>query len=73
MSKPMDVSLAQARMAAGLTQKELAMRLGVGRPTLSSVENGHVRPWPRLRAEASRILGVDEQEPFESSGESDVP
>ena len=53
-------------MGRGLTQRELAGLLGVARTTLSNVENGHVRAWPRLRSDASRVLGVPEDDLFEA-------
>lgn len=65
MSRIAATSLARTRIARGLTQKELAAILGIARTTLSNVENGHVRPWPRLRITAARVLGVHEDDLFE--------
>jgi transcriptional regulator with XRE-family HTH domain len=69
MPNATDRSLADARLARGLTQQALASVLGIARSSLSCVENGHVRPWPRLRSDASRILGVAEGELFGSPHE----
>ena len=56
--------LARVREARGIKQKDLARLLGVSAASLSAVENGWVAPWPRLRREASRILGCTEKELF---------
>jgi transcriptional regulator with XRE-family HTH domain len=72
MSQEMRVpgtELARMRVARGLQQKELATLLGVKPSTLSSVENAHRAPWPRLRRECARLLGVEECELF-PEGES---
>jgi transcriptional regulator with XRE-family HTH domain len=60
--------LAKAREARGIKQKDLARLLGITPTSLSSVENGWVAPWPRLRREAARILGCTEDDLF-GSGE----
>lgn len=40
MSDDLGVRLKEARTAAGLTQAELAERIGVSRKTINTVENG---------------------------------
>jgi transcriptional regulator with XRE-family HTH domain len=60
--------LAKAREARGIRQKDLARFLGITPTSLSSVENGWVAPWPRLRRDAARILGCSEEGLF-GSGE----
>lgn len=60
-------ALATERRARGLTQEQLAGLLGIARSTLSSVENGYVRSWPRLEADAARILGVSSEALFPPS------
>lgn len=65
--------LARERIAQGLTQEHLAARLGIARSTLSSVENGHVKPWPRLRADAAEVLGVTSETLFDDSLGSGTP
>ena len=47
-----------------MTQKSLADALGVSRTSVSSVENGHVEAWPRLRRAAAEILAVSEEDLF---------
>jgi transcriptional regulator with XRE-family HTH domain len=46
--------LERARVAAGLSQGELARRAGTSRPTLSAYENGRTSP---TMATAARLLG----------------
>jgi transcriptional regulator with XRE-family HTH domain len=53
------VELAKARRAAGLTQEELAHRLGVDRSTVGRWEAGAVDPTLRARRELAHALGVD--------------
>lgn len=56
--------LARTRAARGLTQKELGRLIGVTASTISSVENGNVRSWPKLRAACSQVLGVPAEDLF---------
>ena len=65
MSKSTTNLLATERIVRGLTQEQFAGLLGIARSTLSSVENGHVRPWPRLRASAAQVLGVSPESLFD--------
>src|SRR3954453_187939 len=51
--------LAKARRAAGLTQEELAHRLGVDRSTVGRWEAGAGDPILRARRELADALGVD--------------
>jgi transcriptional regulator with XRE-family HTH domain len=53
------VELAKARRATGLTQEELAHRLGVDRSTVGRWEAGTVDPTLRARRELADALGVD--------------
>jgi transcriptional regulator with XRE-family HTH domain len=53
------VELAKARRAAGLTQEELAHRLGVDRSTVGRWEAGAVDPTLRARRELAHALGLD--------------
>lgn len=50
--------LARARKAAGLTQEELAYRLGVDRSTVGRWEAGETEPQPWLRRKLSRHLDL---------------
>jgi transcriptional regulator with XRE-family HTH domain len=51
--------LARARQAAGLTQREVAERAGVGRPTLANIEKGRQRVLYHQLLDLARALGVD--------------
>ena len=50
--------LAQRRKAVGLTQEQLAERLGVERTTVVRWERGETQPLPWLRPKLARALGV---------------
>lgn len=47
------------RLALGLTQKEAADRIGVGRDVISRWELGRTRPGQDLLAHVGMVLGVD--------------
>ena len=51
--------LARLREAAGLTQRELARRLGVDQSALSRIESGRRRLTAAQAGQAARILGVE--------------
>jgi putative transcriptional regulator len=51
-------NLKEIRTAAGLTQAELADRIGVSRKTINTVENGVFVPSTTLALELARTLGV---------------
>lgn len=58
MGEKFNENLKAARIRAGLTQKEVADRLGVGKSTYSQYETGTNEPSiPRIKALA-KILGV---------------
>lgn len=46
-----------ARMAAGLSQQELADKLGVSRQTINAIEKGDYNPTIRLCTGICRALG----------------
>jgi transcriptional regulator with XRE-family HTH domain len=50
--------LARLRKASGLTQAELANRLGVPQPNISYYESGQVRMYADMLAQIARTLGV---------------
>lgn len=53
--------LSSARKEKGLTQKELAQRLGVSPGLVGQIEAGHRRFYPRLKQLCALILKVDEK------------
>ena len=56
MSK--NYAMKQARVAAGLSQQELADKLGVSRQTINAIEKGDYNPTIRLCVGICRVLGV---------------
>ena len=56
--------LGEIRRQRGIKQKDLAHALGLAQSTLSGVENGHTKPWPRLRQQAAHFFGYTEDELF---------
>ncbi len=56
MSK--NYAMKQARSAAGLSQQELADKLGVSRQTINAIEKGDYNPTIRLCAGICRVLGL---------------
>ncbi len=64
--------LSECRHGAGLTQEQLASRLGVGRIQVSFYETGHRNPSPpRLQALAD-VRGVRVDDPLEERGVASV-
>lgn len=49
------------REALGVTQVDLAARVGINQGLLSRVERGLAQSWPKLRRDTARALGIDEQ------------
>jgi transcriptional regulator with XRE-family HTH domain len=48
------------REALGVSQAELARRMGLDRSLVSRAERGRIATWPRFRREAADALGIDE-------------
>ena len=51
-------AMKQARSQAGLSQQELADKLGVSRQTINAIEKGDYNPTIRLCIGICRVLGV---------------
>jgi len=51
-------AMKQARTQAGLSQQELADRLGVSRQTINAIEKGDYNPTIRLCVGICRVLGL---------------
>ena len=51
-------AMRQARVAAGLSQQQLADRLGVSRQTINAIEKGDYNPTIRLCVGICRTLGL---------------
>lgn len=58
----MTIRIKEARKAAGLTQSELAEKLGVNRATVSKYESGDIDISIRQLARIAEILGVPVQD-----------
>ena len=58
----------ERRTAAGLTQAELAERVGVTRKTVNTVENGVFTPSATLAIKLARALGVTVETLFQVAG-----
>jgi putative transcriptional regulator len=64
----LDNTLKQHRARQGLTQEQLAERVGVTRKTINTVENGHFIPSTLLALKLARALGVRVEELFSLPG-----
>lgn len=51
-------AMKQARAQAGLSQQELADRLGVSRQTINAIEKGDYNPTIKLCIGICRVLGL---------------
>jgi putative transcriptional regulator len=60
--------LKELREAKGLTQAELGRRVKVDPSLIRRVEAGQQHPYPRLRREVARVLGVRAEEVFPTAG-----
>lgn len=54
--------LRRYRLAAGMTQAQLAQRLGIGPSSVSFWESGTTLPSPEMYPKLARVLGVDAME-----------
>jgi transcriptional regulator with XRE-family HTH domain len=52
------------RVKKGISVTKLACQVGLSPSTLSEFERGIRRPWPRARADLSRVLGISVRELF---------
>jgi putative transcriptional regulator len=56
------------RRNLGLSQVELAGRVGIHPTAIVQVERGHRKPWPSFRKLIAAELGVLEEELFNTNG-----
>ena len=54
----------ERRKELGLSQTRLANLIGMAEPTLSNIELGKWKPWPKAKRDIARTLGVEEKELF---------
>ncbi len=64
MASELGTRLREARTEAGLTQAELAERIGVSRKTINTVENGVFVPSTTLALKLARALKTSVEELF---------
>ena len=64
MTAPLVVRLRDHRLAAGLTQADLADRAKVSRKTINTIENGVFEPSTRLALTLAAVLGVSVHDLF---------
>ena len=53
-----NLAMKDARLAAGLSQQDLADKLGVSRQTIHAIEKGDYNPTIRLCTGICRVLGL---------------
>ena len=53
-----NLAMKDARTKAGLSQQELADKLGVSRQTINAIENGDYNPTIKLCVGICRVLGL---------------
>ena len=58
------IHLKVARVQEGLTQEELAARIGVTRKTINTIERGHFVPSTLLALKLARALGTTVEQLF---------
>jgi len=54
----------ERRNELGLSQTKLACLIGMAESTLSNLELGKWKPWPKARRDLAKALGVSEKELF---------
>lgn len=64
-----NVAMKDARTKAGLSQQELADKLGVSRQTINAIEKGDYNPTIKLCVGICRILGLTLNDLFWNEGQ----
>jgi len=54
----------EKREKLGLSQTKLACAIGMAESTLSNLELGKWKPWPKARRDLAGALGIPEEELF---------
>jgi len=54
----------ERRQELGLSQTKLACLIGMAESTLSNLELGKWKPWPKARRDLAKALGTSEEEIF---------
>lgn len=71
MAERLVIRLKEMRAAAGLTQADLAARVGVSRKTVNTVENGVFVPSTVLALQLAKALGCQVESLFTLPDEGD--
>ena len=58
----MGSKIKEYRERLGLSQTQLSLKIGLAQSNLSILENGRRVPWPKVRRDLARVLGVTESE-----------
>ena len=58
----------EMRERARLSQTRLACQIGMAESTLSALETGKRYPWPKVKSDLAKALGVTEVELFPPEG-----
>jgi transcriptional regulator with XRE-family HTH domain len=71
MTQPRNpVRLRAMREALGISQSELARRMGLDQSLVSRAERGLIATWPKFRRQAATALGLPEAALFDGPVES---
>ena len=54
----------ERRMELALSQTKLACLIGVAEPTLSNIELGKLKPYPKIKRDLAKALNTTEEELF---------
>lgn len=71
LTDPLGVTLNRLRRARGMTLEQVAVELGVSKPTVWAWEKGKARPLPERIGAIAAVLGVSEDELAESTTQAD--
>jgi transcriptional regulator with XRE-family HTH domain len=61
----------ERRKELDLSQTKLACLVGIAEPTLSNLELGKWKPWPKVQRDLAKVLGVTEKELFPDDSEDE--
>jgi len=59
-------TIKESRQKRGLSQTKLACQIGLASTTMSNLELGKLKPWPKVKKDIARALNTTEQELFSS-------
>ena len=55
-------NIRKLRRKRGLTQKELAGKMGISQPHISKFEHGRIKPWPKAMRNLTNVLEASEED-----------